>query len=74
MICLDGVELILLTLTWFILFRFPTLTGWGITAGLTAIFVVERVPYFRKNIFSKVPYLFGERYSAYRQADEDEGK
>lgn len=51
--------------------RKTTLAGWGILAGTVAVFLVERIPAFRRDIFSKLP-LIGDRYAAYRVHEEEE--
>lgn len=50
--------------------------GWGLMAGAAALFLVERIPNFRRDFFSLLPL---ERYSEYRvieaeQQDEQDGK
>lgn len=44
--------------------------GWGLMAGAAAVFLVERIPNFRKDVFSYLPL---ERYAEYRVKDEAEG-
>lgn len=51
--------------------RRTTLAGWGILAGTVAVFLVERIPAFRRDIFCKLP-LIGDRYAAYRVHEEEE--
>lgn len=43
--------------------------GWGLMAGVAAIFLVERIPNFRKDVFSLLPI---ERYAEYRVKNEKE--
>lgn len=43
--------------------------GWGLMAGAAAIFFVERIPKFRQDFFSKLPF---ERYAEYRIAEDKE--
>lgn len=45
--------------------------GWGVAGGIVAVFLVERLPMFRRDIFSRIP-LLGERYAEYRSSEEDE--
>ncbi len=45
--------------------------AWGVTAGLAALFITERLPMFRRDLYCKIP-LLGARYADYRSADEDE--
>lgn len=47
--------------------------GWGIVAGLAAFFLVERLPMFRRDVFSRIPFL-GERYSSYLKQDDDKAR
>ena len=43
--------------------------GWGLMAGCAAIFLVERIPNFRKDFFSLLPL---ERYAEYRVKPEED--
>lgn len=43
--------------------------GWGLMLGTAAIFLVERIPNFRRDIFSRLPL---ERYAEYRQVEGSE--
>ena len=45
--------------------------GWGVLAGVVALFITERLPMFRRDVYSRVP-LLGKRYAAYRQQAEEE--
>ena len=42
--------------------------GWGLMTGAAAIFLVERIPNFRKDFFSLLPL---ERYAEYRIKPEE---
>lgn len=42
--------------------------GWGLMAGAAAVFLVERIPNFRKDFFSLLPL---ERYAEYRVKPEE---
>lgn len=44
--------------------------GWGLLAGAVALFVTERLPMFRRDVYSRVP-LLGKRYAAYKQHAEE---
>lgn len=46
------------------------MVGWGVFAGAVAFFLVERIPAFRRDIFSKLPVI-GDRYAAYRVHEEE---
>lgn len=56
-------------------FRSKIAIGWGIAGGLAVLFLTERLPMFRRDLFSKVP-LIGTKYSSYREDKEndDEGE
>ena len=43
--------------------------GWGLMAGVAVIFLAERIPNFRQDVFSLLPL---ERYAEYRVKKEDE--
>lgn len=45
--------------------------GWGLMAGFAAVFLVERIPNFRKDFFAYLPL---ERYAEYRTKQEDESE
>lgn len=45
--------------------------GWGLVAGTAVVFLVERIPAFRRDIFCKLP-IIGHRYDAYRVHEENE--
>jgi hypothetical protein len=49
----------------------PIVFGWTLAAGIAASFFVERIPYFRTNVFCKIPIL-GDRYAAYRVEESSE--
>jgi len=44
-----------------LLFRVPTLTTWGVVAGVGTLFFLEPVPLIRRDILSKLPVI-GKRY------------
>lgn len=43
--------------------------GWGLMLGTAAVFLVERIPNFRKDFFSLLPL---ERYAEYRKVENEE--
>lgn len=44
--------------------------GWGVVAGVAAVFLVERIPAFRRDVFCKIP-LIGDRWAEYRVHEEE---
>ena len=42
--------------------------GWGLMAGAAVIFLVERIPNFRQDLFSYLPL---ESYAEYRDKSEE---
>lgn len=53
-----------------LLTRSGAVVGWGIAAGFAALFLTERLPMFRRDIYSRIP-LLGDRYADYRVEDEE---
>lgn len=47
----------------------PMAVGWGLMAGTAAIFLVERIPNFRRDIFCKIP-IIGDHWAEYRSTEE----
>ncbi len=45
--------------------------GWGLFAGTAVVFLGERIPAVRRDVFSKLP-LIGDRYASYRVHEEEE--
>lgn len=42
--------------------------GWGLMAGAAAVFLVERIPNFRRDLFCKLPVI-GEHWAEYREVE-----
>ncbi len=47
----------------------PMAVGWGMMAGAAALFLVERIPNFRRDFFCKIPVI-GEHWAEYRSTEE----
>lgn len=48
----------------------PIAFGWCLMAGAAAVFLVERIPNFRRDIFCKLP-LIGDHWAEYRSTEDD---
>lgn len=49
----------------------PMAVGWGLMAGTAAVFLAERIPNFRRDLFCRLP-LLGARWAEYRVPADDE--